>query len=748
MEPNQFIIPNRYDLRLCGLVAGLAFMSAVGAATPKPAQAVKAQVQANYGKLPLSFEVNQGQTDSQVKFLSRGHGYALFLTPSEAVLSLKKPQAQPKASALAKSAPAPDVPGAVLRMQLVGANPAAQVLGKEALPGRVNYLIGKDPSLWHTKVPTYGKVAYENVYPGVNLVYYGNQGQLEYDFVVAPGTDPGKVKLAFRGADKIEINHEGELVLHATNGDVRMHKPIIYQEIDGVRKSIDGGYVLKESQEASFQVAAYDTARPLVIDPILVYSTYLGRNRPEQGIAIAVDKHGQAYVTGYTESEDFPTMNALQPAFGGGLGDAFIAKLSADGTALRYSTYLGGNSIDVGTGITVDEQGRAYVTGGTASTDFPTHNALQPTFGGGTDDAFVAQLTADGAKIRYSTYLGGSERELGGGIAVDQRGRAYVTGTTRSADFTTRNALQPANGGFDDAFVVQLKADGSALHYSTYLGGSEDDLGFGIAVDQRGQAYVTGQTRSSNFPTTNALQPAFAGDSDAFVAHLTADGRKLSYSTYLGGSGDERGNGIAVDQRGQACVTGGTISPDFPTYNALQPALDGYSDAFVAKLTPDGATLSYATYLGGSGSDYGTDIALDKKGRAIVTGGTYSINFPTVDALQPAFGGGLGDAFIAKFTAAGATLRYATYLGGSGIEEGNGIAVDEQGQIYVIGRTRSPDFPTVNALQPALGGGDGDEDAFVTKIGSDDRPCEHGKKCKDDREDHGKVKHGNHGDQN
>jgi Beta-propeller repeat len=382
-----------FAMRLCGValgLVGLALMPALApaATAPEPSSAMKAEIESDYGKLPLSFEANQGQTDSQVKFLARGRGYALFLTPTEAVLSLAKPQAQARAETSATSSPE-----AVLAMQLAGANLEPQVTGQDALPGRVNYLRGKDPAHWQTQIPTYAKVAYEGIYPGVDLVYYGNQGQLEYDFVVAPGADPGVLKLVFRGADRTGINPAGELVLSTASGDIRMHAPVIYQETAGVRTTVAGGYVLKEPQQVSFAVAAYDTSRPLVIDPVLVYSTYLGGNAGDvgdQGNGIAVDNRGNAYVTGFTGSTDFPTVNAVQPAFGGG-ADAFMAKLTRSGSQLLYSTYLGGSGFELGSGIAVDNRGNAYVTGQTNSTDFPTVNAVQPAFGGGAD-AFVAKL--------------------------------------------------------------------------------------------------------------------------------------------------------------------------------------------------------------------------------------------------------------------------------------------------------------------------------------------------------------------
>jgi hypothetical protein len=736
VEPNQCIATNAYSLRPACMALGvicLAFMSDLASAAPAAAPALKVQAQSNYGKLPLSFEINQGQTDAQVKFLARGQGYTLFLTPTEAVLSLKKPQARTKASPTSvKPSFVSETNGAMLRMQLIGANPSARILGKEALPGRVNYLIGNDPAKWRTKVPTYARVSYEGVYPGVDLVYYGNQGQLEYDFVVAPGADPGRVKLAFQGANRIEVNPAGELILHTTSGDIRMHKPVLYQEIDGVRKPVDGGYVLKGGQAVGFQVAVYDAAHPLTIDPVLVYSTYLGGGEVDTGQSIAVDQRGQAYVTGETRSTDFPLDNALQPTLGGNF-DAFVAKLTADGRALRYATYLGGSDGDSGSDIAVDKQGQAYVIGLTSSTDFPINNALQPKYGGGLTDAFVAKLTADGSALRYSTYLGGNGFDDGAGIAIDEWGQASVTGGTQSPDFPIKSALQPdLSGGSFDAFVSKFTADGRALRYSTYLGGNADDLGTSIAVDEWGQAYLTGETNSADFPTVNALQPSLGGGADAFVAKLTADGGALRYSTYLGGSGFDIGDDIAVDEQGHSFVMGRTFSTNFPTKNPLQPTSGGNEDAFIAKLTTDGRELRYATYLGGNADDLGNSIAVDEWGQAYLTGETNSVDFPTVNALQPSLGGG-ADAFVAKLTADGRVLRYSTYLGGSGFDLGGEIAVDQRTQVYVTGQTSSADFPTENAMQPAFGGGG--IDAFVAKIGSDDRRCELKKKCKINHED-------------
>ena len=682
---------------------------------PKPRQ-----IQASFLSAPLSFEANQGQTDSQVKFLSRGPGYGLFLTPTEMVLALRK--AKPtQADAATDETPSES---AVLRMRLVGANPTPELSGETALPGKVNYFIGNDHTKWRTHVPTYAQARYANVYPGIDLVYYGNQRQLEYDFVVAPGQEPANITMAFQGMERLELDVTGDLVLQTSGGEVRQRKPVIYQEVAGERKAIDGSYLLKNDDQVGFQVAAYDTTKPLIIDPILVFSTYLGGTNFDQGQGIAVDDAGQIYVTGVTSSLDFPTRNAFQPTFGGPFVDAFVIQLTADGSSLNYATYLGGDSSEVGEGIAVDSAGQAYVTGRTSSTDFPTMNPLQPALAG-LGNAFVAQLSADGTALVYSTYLGGSNRLGDGGsdIAVDGAGQAYVTGRTSSTDFPTMNPLQPALAGFQDAFVAQLSADGTALVYSTYLGGSdpnpegEGDIGLGIAVDDAGRASVTGTTESADFPRMNAVQPIYGGGlNDAFVAQLTADGSALVYATYLGGANDDGGKGIAVDGAGQVSVTGQTRSPDFPTQNPLQPALVGGADAFVAQLTPDGSALNFSTYLGGSSLETGWGIAVDGAGRASVMGSTSSTDFPTQNPLQPANAGG-SDAFVAQLSADGAALNFSTYLGGSDLDSGRGIALDGVGQVSVTGVTSSLDFPTRNAFQPTFGGGL--NDAFVAKFAPD-----------------------------
>ena len=614
----------------------------------------KPQLVEAYRKLPLSFEANHGQTDSRVNFLSRGSGYTLFLSPTEAVLALSNPGASsprtrhaPPDNPEAKKAPTASV--AVLRMKLLGANPSPRVSGLEELPGKSNYFLGNDPQKWRTNVPTYAKVQYQDVYPGVDLIYYGNQRQLEYDLVVAPGADPKAIQLAFEGGDKLEIGAQGDLELHGAGGQVRLQKPLVYQETDGIRREISGGYVLNAGRQVSFQVGAYDVSKTLVIDPVLVYSTYLGGAGDDRSFGIAVDASGNAYVTGTTHSTDFPTASPVQPDNRGGSSDAFVTKLNAAGNALVYSTYLGGNRDESGLSIAVDSSGSAYLHGDTESNNFPTANPIQPARGGAVD-AFVTKLNAAGNALVYSTYLGGSLNDFGFDICLDAAGNAYVTGIADSTDFPTASPVQPANGGLGDAFVTKLNAAGNALVYSTYLGGSLDDFGFAIGLDAAGNAYVTGVTESTNFPTASPIQLANGGGPfDGFVTKLNATGSALVYSTYLGGGGDDRGLDIAVDAAGNTYVTGLTDSTNFPTASPIQPANAGGDDVFVTKLNAAGAALVYSTYLGGGDSDQGQAIAVDASGNVYVTGAVGSSNFPTLNPLQPT-NAGLSDAFIAKIT--------------------------------------------------------------------------------------------------
>jgi len=662
-----------------------------------PPAATKESISAQFAKLPLYFERNVGQTDARVKYLTRGPGYILYFTPTEIVLSLRSQ--------------------ASLRMQFVGANKEPTLIGQEEQACKSNYFIGNDPQKWHTNISNYAKVAYQNVYPGIDAVFYGNPQHLEYDLCVAPGGCPKDVRLRIENAKHLSIDSEGDLrILTAAEQEVRMQKPFVYQIVDGEKVSIESGFLLLAQNEIGFSVGKYDTDKLLVIDPVIIYSTYLGGSNNDIGNGIAVDNSGNAYVIGSTSSTNFPTKNPLQGSLAG-FQNAFVTKFNPAGSALVYSTYLGGSGNDNGEGIAVDSSGNAYVTGSTASTNFPTQNPIQGSLTG-QRNAFVTKFNPAGSALVYSTYLGGSGNDGGDGIALDSNGSAYVTGTTTSTDFPAMNAFQPTyGGGSSDAFVTKFNPGGSALVYSSYLGGSTFDSGSGIAVDSSGSAYVTGLTDSTNFPTQNPFQGSLGGIGavNAFVTKFTPAGSTLDYSTYLGGSSSaDGGNGIAVDSSGSAYVTGFTGSSNFPTKNAFQSTFGGgIEDAFVTQFNPSGSALVYSTYLGGSNNDIGKGIAVDSSGNAYVIGYTRSTNFPTKNAFQPAFGGGLEDAFVTQFNPAGSALVYSSYLGGSDVDQGHGIAVDSSGSAYVTGQTSSTDFPTKNPFQPTNAG---NGDAFVTKI--------------------------------
>ncbi|MEO7725271.1 MAG: SBBP repeat-containing protein [Chthoniobacterales bacterium] len=661
-----------------------------------------------------------------MKFLSRGSGYNLFLTNREAVLVLSKPEKPaPRPANKATRASLSQEPkrqSTVLRTQLIAANPAGKVTGEEELAGKVNYFIGRDPAKWRTDVATYAKIRYEEVYPGIDLVYYGNQGQLEYDFVVGPGADPARIGLKVAGAQKVSLNGEGQLVVQTAGGTVRWDKPTVYQQAGGERRAVKGKYVLRRGHELGFEVAAYDTTKPLIIDPTLVYSTFLGGSNTDFGYATAVDTAGNAYVTGNTSSKDFPTTPGVFQQNRGQQDAAFVTELNPTGTAVLYSTYLGGNGSESGYAIAVDTAGKVYLTGNTSSSDFPTTpEAFQTTFQG-TLDVFVTELNATGSALLYSTYLGGSDFDYGFAIAVGVSGNAFVTGETTSANFpTTTGAFQTTyGGGLRDAFVTELNPTGTGLIYSTYLGGSGEESGTGMAVDTSGNAYVTGSTGSSDFPTTaGAFQTTKNGVffTDAFVTKLNPTGTGLLYSTYLGGIMSDQSGGIVVDTSGNAYITGTTSSSDFPTTaGAYQTTRIGEDDAFVTELNPSATGLSYSTYLGGSVGETGTGIAVNTSGNAYVTGQTSSPDFPTTAAaFQTTYGGGLTDAFVTELNPTGASLLYSTYFGGSGFESGRGIAVGTSGNAYLTGLTGSSDFPTTaGAFQTTFGGGV--YDAFVAKF--------------------------------
>ena len=565
-----------------------------------------------YGKLPLHFERNCGQTDPGVRYLTRAAGVTIFLTDEEAVLRIAN---------------------TAIHMRLTGSRRPRRIEGLDALPGTSNYFLGKDPRKWQTGIPHYEKVRYEGVYPGVDLIYYGNGSQLEYDLHVAPGADPGKIAFRFSGMKSMKLDAAGALVLRTDAGDIRFVKPVIHQP----DRMVPGGFRLLANGGVGFEIGAYDKRLPLIIDPTLIYSTFLGGSSGSTSpVAIAVDGGGNAYIAGSTYSLDFPLRNPRQPYLGG-YSDAFVAKLNPSGSALVYATYLGGTGDESQASIAVDAAGSAYVAGMTASPDFPTRNPSQSVFAG-YYDAFLTKLSPDGNALIYSTYLGGSDLDVPLAVAVhNATGNAYLAGYTYSADFPVKSALQPSLKGLDDAFVTKFGPSGGRL-FSTFFGGTMWDGAFGIAVDAAGDAYLTGSTDSMDLPVTpGVVQTTLSMPYDGFAAKLAADGSALVWCTYLGGGGDDTGYRIAVDSSGSAYIAGNTTSRDFPiTQGAAQMNQAGGYDGFVTKLAPDAKSLVYSTYIGGTRDDFLQCLALQQPGGAVfVTGYSYSYDYPLASALQP-----------------------------------------------------------------------------------------------------------------
>jgi RHS repeat-associated protein len=717
---------------------------------------------------PLNFEANIGQSAANVKYLARGRGYSIFFTDQPgATLNLRKligkevepPSSNTKKQSQSQAQSTPQAErnlsakGLAIRMALVGASANTNVTTEEPLAGKINYLVGTDANAWRIGVSSYGQIAYTNVYSNIDLKFYGNQNQLEYDLIVRPGGDVNQIAVRYEGVDKLDLTAKGELELggaggngngNADNEKLVQPAPVIYQIIGGSRVNVTGEYVLRgtgigNNREVGFRITGgYNRDYPLVIDPLLSYSTYLGGDYADDGPDMVLDASGNAYLTGFTAGSDFPvTTGAYSTTYGGGSLDAFVTKLSANGGSLIYSTFIGGNGADYGRDIAVDSQGQVHFTGFTASTNFPTTaGARQTSYGGGANDAFVVKLNAAGSALVYSSYLGGTGDDKGFSVGVRATdGHIFVYGQTvlitATNNFpTTSGAYRTTPIGSDDTFVARLNPVGggaSDLVYSTYYGGIGFDIPTDLAVDGSGNAYFTGYTTSITLPTmTGAFQTTYGGgDQDAFVAKLNSTGTGLGYSTFLGGSGSETGHDLVVAASdGSVYLVGDTSSTNFgTTTGAVQTALAGSEDVFVVRFNAAGSARLYSTYLGGSGSDKGFGIALDGQGNVYLSGITASSsptnsNFPTTPgAFQTVYGGGSADAFfslLAASTGTTYTLGYSSYLGGSGHDFARDIAVDSVGNPYLNGGTASADFPvTSGAYQTEPGGS---TDIFLTKF--------------------------------
>jgi hypothetical protein len=643
-----------------------------------------------YAGAPIAFEVNHGQSEPSVRFLAHMPGYTAFLTSTALVLALSGSGQTPGTSV---------APAGVVRLAYDGAAPHARLVAGERLPGRVNYFLGSDPRRWHTDIPTFGRVEERNLYPGIDLTFYGRGGSLEFDWIVHPGADPSAIRLDLSGPAGAHLDGAGNLNLPVRGGHLVEQRPTVYQQIGARHVPVSGAYRLEARGAVRISLGRYDRKRPLVIDPALGYSRAIGGTHGVQGLGVGVDRAGDAYVVGATQSANFPTVHAIQQSISTDQ-DAFVAKFDPTGTTLLYSTYLGGSQGDDAIDVAVDRAGAAYVTGETLSTNFPTMNPLQATnrtrcssLGKRVpcDNAFIAKLDPAGDRLIYSTYLGGDTWDEGDSIAVDTSGAAYLTGKTFSATFPTVHAFQTHNGSgacpdpssgvvgpCADAYVAKIAPSGRSLVYSTYLGGELTDYGNSIAVN-RGNAYITGFTMSNHFPLAHPLHHHPTPNGNAFVAELSADGSSLVFSTFIGGDG-ETALGLAAHS-GTAYVT--SFSSDNVSY--------------ITRFAANGSAVLYRTALSADGEVNAGSIAIDQSGNAVIVGDTTAPHLPTVHPVQPAYGG-KHDVFVAALDPTGKHWIEMTYLGGSQDDFGQAVALDRQGNAYLTGITFSSNFPVTHGM--------------------------------------------------
>jgi hypothetical protein len=730
--------------------------------------------------LPLYFEPQEAVLGESTAFFARGQTYQFAITSTGAQIALAKVSEQNEPGGHASRIT--HYASHAIQMQLLGANLYASLHGDGSLSAKMNYLIGNDPSQWRTDLPVYSKVQVDDVYPGINLIYYGNQHQLEYDFVIAPHASPESIALRFDGVDKIDINKEGELVLSLEGNEICFHRPVIYQEVNGGRRSISGGYRIEDASTVTFSIGQYDRNLPLVIDPILAYSGYFGGNFGDVALGVKVDSSGFIYIAGETLSRKWPfTLVGADTNFNGGRfnGDGFVAKLSNDASNLIYFTYIGGSEDDGVLDLALDNLGNPYITGFTDSTNFPTLNAAfpkirgfrDPTFHTYPSDAFVAELNPTDGSLIYSTYLGGSRADVAGAITVDANRNVFVTGYTYSSDFPTNstvfsNVLTVIGytnkvSGSNDIFVAEIAPDGQGVKYLTLFGGTGLDEGEGIAADDSGHVYVCGFTGSTNFFRTGNALPGTNGlgireingmtnavkfyrgvrniPFDAFLARFdtTVSGtNSVEYSTLFGGKLSDAAFRMVLDKRTgtDVIITGNSRSPDFPTNNFPAPhrtaANAGNADALLVRFSfaPNSVVTNppgiyYSTLFGGSSEDIGWDLALDPSGNVFVVGITSSPNFPGTNGLT-ANGApflrtnhiALRDVFVTAFSNDASTILFSVQMGGKNEDYGYGIAVDSAGSAYIVGRTVSGNFPFTNASALFNSKRYGTNDAFLAKI--------------------------------
>lgn len=674
--------------------------------------------------MPLAFTENQGQFDARVIFRSNSGGATFFFCRNEVEYSFLRNtyetidsvgQIDYAAMPIEEITPQFRKESTLIRVKFVGANPNPEIIGVNCLPYNNNYFYGNNSSKWRTAVPNFSAIVYKNIYAGIDLKYYGNGKTLKYDFIVNPGVDISRIAIKYEGVDEVKIDSDGNLQLNTTFGFVYEKKPFVYQNFDGRVIEIKAEYYLKEPGLVGFDVGEFDLDYPLIIDPELLFSTYIGGNGTDEVRAIDLDDQGNIYISGITGSSNFPLQNPYDDSANGNY-DIFVAKFAPSGDSLLYSTYIGGNNIDLNHGMAIDASGSVFVTGETRSDNFPTINGYDLSYNN-LMDVYVTKLSPEGNSLVYSTFLGGYLDDRGYDIAVDDMGNAYITGSTTSWDFPLENPYDSAFVNWADAFVTKLAPSGNSLVFSTYLGGDENaERGYSIAVDAVAEVYITGITSSIDFPVLNPYCDTVSGLYDVFVTKMSGTGNSLIYSSYLGGSEDDWSYGIVVDSSKNAYIAGHSESSDFPLENAIDSTFEAVQEIIVTKFSTAGDSLIFSTFLGGNGGDGARDIAIDESENIYLTGYTSSTDFPVINAFDENLGS-YADVFVTEMTSNGDSLVFSTYLGGDDyIEIGYCIDVDIEGNVLVGGNTESDDFPTINAFDDSYNYGAWG-DGFLCKFG-------------------------------
>jgi hypothetical protein len=722
MNKNTLILPQSANIRRNLIVIILFACLAEGyAKVPGTSKEILNRCE----NIPLFFIANEGQTDANVAFISKGNHCTMFFTPEGTLFSLTENQSNP-------------TNGFALRLNFLNSNTSPEMVGEEKLSSTTNYFLGNNPSLWKTNVSNFGKVRLNELYKGIDLVYYGNQSRLEYDFMIKPGTNPSKIRLSYDLGNKkgnaLSINEQGDLIISTPIGNIIEHKPYCYQYIDGKKQRVDGKYQVIDAGKNifSFSVGNYDKNHTLVIDPVIEYSTYLGGNGDDLNFGVVRDNAGNIYLSGNTSSGDFPTTTGVYSSKSKGDLESFITKLDPTCTKIIYSTFIGGDNADYGGNLAIDAKGNAYLTGSTHSWDFPvTKNALVKEFKGPWSaqrpDIFIIKLSSNGDSLLYSTFFGGSKVDMNSIIYADGMGNAYITLYTESSKLPEApSSFNKKYAGKGDAYIMKLDPAGNLI-YSSYLGGKQKEVPTCIIADKEGNAVIAGTTNSPDFQrSVLTFDTAYHGKDDIFVTKISGDGSKILFSSIMGGKENEMPKTLKLDNEGNICLAGFTESSDFPvTKNTYENAFHGKRDAFFSKISASVDKLIYSTLLGGNKYDCANSMELGQSGDIYLAGTTNSIDFPTTaNAFDKTYNGSYydygaensdgGDIFICQLDINNSKLNYSTYFGGTGNEDLPQLIVKNTNDLMIVGQTNSPDLPvTTNAINKTK---KGRTDIFISRL--------------------------------